>query len=108
MTESNFYEIYQNNSEGFFLTNMPRFLWVEASSVEEACAIAEEHGVYFDGIDKGIDCPCCGDRWYRPNSPMNREEVEEKLAKLTGPDALKWDEWPSQETEFKIVEKTFH
>jgi hypothetical protein len=30
---------------------------------------------------------------------MTREEVEEQLTKLTG------DEWPSQEAEFKIVEK---
>lgn len=105
MTEANFYEFYQNNSGGWFDTKMPRMLWIQASSLEEACDIAEEHGVYFDGCEYGRDCHCCGDRWYRPDSPMTREKVEEQLAKLTGPDALKWDEWPSQEAEFKIVEK---
>ena len=24
----------------------------------------EEYDVYFDGTEKGIDCPCCGDRWH--------------------------------------------
>jgi|DEB0MinimDraft_10_1074344.scaffolds.fasta_scaffold11020_3 hypothetical protein len=105
MTESKFYEFYQNNSGGYFDTSMPRFLWVEASSAEESCAIAEEHGVYFDGADKGIDCECCGDRWYRPYGSVTREELDELIEVRTGPDAFKWDEWPSQEAEFKIVEK---
>ena len=108
MTEANFYEFYQNNSGGYFDTSMPLCLWVEASSAEEACAIAEEHGVYFDGVDKGIDCECCGDRWYSPLSfqhPKTREEVDELIEVRTGPDAIKWDEWPSQEAEFKVIEK---
>ena len=105
MTDANFYEFYQNNSGGYFDTSMPLCLWVEASSAEEACAIAEENGVYFDGSDYGRDCECCGDRWYRPESPITREEVDELIEVRTGPDAIKWDEWPSQEAEFKIVEK---
>jgi len=24
-------------------------------------------GVYFDGVDKGMDCPCCGNRWHLPD-----------------------------------------
>ena len=106
MTDAKFYEFYQNNSGGYFDTSVPLCLWVEASSAEEACAIAEEHGVYFDGVDKGIDCECCGDRWYSPlDQPKTREEVDELIEVRTGPDAIKWDEWPSQEAEFKIVEK---
>ena len=107
MTEANFYEFRQNNSGGSFDTDMPRCLWIEASSEEEACAIAEEHGVYFDGIDKGIDCECCGDRWYRPwKDAMTREEVDSWYTQYwTGPNAVKWDKWEDPEIEFKIVEK---
>lgn len=106
MTEDNFYEFDQNNPGGYFDTSMPRFLWVEASSAEEACEIAEKHGVYFDGVDKGIDCECCGDRWYRTRPrPKTREEVDELIEVRTGPDAFRWDDWPSQEAEFKIIEK---
>lgn len=25
----------------------------------------ETHDVYFDGVEDGFDCDCCGDRWYR-------------------------------------------
>lgn len=105
MTEPNFYEFHQNNPGGFFDKNMPRYLWIEASSKDEACEIAEEHGVYFDGIDEGIDCPCCGDRWYRPWRSMTREEIDESLARLCDPDRFKWDKWPHPLAEFKIVEK---
>lgn len=105
MTEANFYEFRQNNSGGSFNTKMPLYMWIEASSKEEACAIAEEHGVYFDGVDEGMDCPCCGDRWYRPWRSMTREEVDESLAFELGPDAFNWGEWEDREAEFKIVEK---
>ena len=105
MTEANFYEFHQNNTGGDFDTDMPRFMWIEASSEEEACAIAEEHGVYFDGIDKGYDCPCCGDRWYRPWRSMSRAAVDLWYTECSGPDAIKWDKWEDPEVEFKIIEK---
>ena len=27
--------------------------------------LAEDIGLYFDGVEQGMDCSCCGDRWYR-------------------------------------------
>lgn len=57
-----FYTFYQNNSGGFF-TKPAHYVIVEADSAEEANAIAEQNGVYFDGVEEGIDCRCCGDRW---------------------------------------------
>jgi hypothetical protein len=40
-------------------------VWVMAESEEEANRLAEQYaGVYFDGVEKGLDCDCCGDRWY--------------------------------------------
>lgn len=31
--------------------------------------------VYFDGVEEGIDCPCCGDRWSR----LNEWDLKEKI-----------------------------
>jgi hypothetical protein len=53
----------QNNSGGSFIGS--KVIIIEANSVEEANSIAESHGIYFDGVDTGADCECCGDRWRR-------------------------------------------
>ena len=62
-----FYTYNQNNPGGEFEINenLKHFVIIEAGSAYEANAKAEELGIYFDGIEKGIDCSCCGDRWYR-------------------------------------------
>jgi len=61
-----FYNYDQNNSGGYFEVNekVCHRLFIEADSREEADVIAEGLGVYWDGIEKGLDCPCCGDRWH--------------------------------------------
>ena len=59
-----FHTLRQNNSGGFF-TEPAVIVVVRADSEEEAYAIAERNGVYFDGCSTGKDCECCGDRWYR-------------------------------------------
>lgn len=58
------YHYSQNNSGGVFHGPAQNVL-VQARSAKEADRIAEEHDVYFDGASNGLDCPCCGDRWYR-------------------------------------------
>jgi hypothetical protein len=59
-----FYTFFQNNSGGHFIG--PHTVIVEANDAAEANEIAEEKGgVYFDGVIRGMDCECCGDRWYR-------------------------------------------
>jgi hypothetical protein len=62
-----FYEYKQNNSGGSFMmdSQLCHNLIIEANSSEEAELKAESMGVYFNGCDEEIDCPCCGDRWYR-------------------------------------------
>ena len=62
-----FYHYSQNNSGGIFIFNneVSTNVIIEAHSALEANSIAEEHGIYFDGCDRGIDCDCCGDRWSR-------------------------------------------
>jgi hypothetical protein len=43
----------------------PVDVWIMAHDPAEACVLASKHaGVYFDGVSKGMDCDCCGDRWY--------------------------------------------
>jgi len=62
----------QNNSGGFY--NGPQYVIVEAASSVSANTVAEENNVYFNGIDKGIDCRCCGDRWYRVHHGDGKNE----------------------------------
>ena len=65
-----FYTFIQNNSYGEFEMNsfVDQYVIIEADSAEEANKIGEnigDVGIYFDGVEKEIDCPCCGDRWGR-------------------------------------------
>ena len=66
---SNYYMYDQNNSGGNFVYDekLTHRVVVEADSEDEAIKIGKSLGIYFNGCDKGIDCPCCGDRWYRPD-----------------------------------------
>jgi hypothetical protein len=59
------FEFSQNNSGGSFDVddNVCHRLFIEAEDEKSAFDIAESKGIYFDGVEKGIDCECCGDRW---------------------------------------------
>ena len=62
----NWYQFSQNNSGGSFVVDdkLCCELYIEAQNTDEANTIAERLGVYFDGVEQGLDCECCGDRWY--------------------------------------------
>lgn len=62
-----FYHFRQNNSGGSFDVNdnVNVHVLIQAHSASEANGRAEEIGIYFDGVEDGCDCDCCGDRWYR-------------------------------------------
>ena len=64
-----FYHFSQNNSGGSFDVQPNEGIDVnviiEAPSAPEANTIAEGIGIYFNGCSTGIDCSCCGDRWYK-------------------------------------------
>lgn len=62
-----FYCYNQNNSGGHFSDGLliKPYVIIEANSSEQANDIAESVGIYFDGVEDDIDCPCCGDRWFR-------------------------------------------
>lgn len=68
-TELKWYEFSQNNSGGDFevTTELCHRLFIEARNDVEALAKGLEMGVYLNGVRGGIDCGCCGDRWYEPN-----------------------------------------
>lgn len=72
-----FYEISQNNSGGHFDVNDKLYhrLIIEADSAEKAAEKAEELGCYWDGCHNNMDCHCCGDRWYKPDEPIDMERL---------------------------------
>ena len=66
MNMTKFYEYSQNNSGGSFAVDgdLCHRLLIEAETSKQADAIAEGLGCYWNGVDAGMDCECCGDRWY--------------------------------------------
>lgn len=87
-----FYEYSQNNSGGSFILNdnVGVYVWIEAPSREVAHAIATTKGIYFDGVEKGYDCECCGDRWYVSDYHNGHETVEEFLSEHRASLAKGW------------------
>jgi hypothetical protein len=63
-----FFHFHQNNSGGYTHHDMEKGIgtnvWIEADDYTQANAIAERIGLYWNGVSKGCDCECCGDRWY--------------------------------------------
>ena len=58
-----YYVYRQNNSGGQYIG--PKVVIVQAENETKANGLATGIGpVYFDGVANGIDCDCCGDRWY--------------------------------------------
>ena len=72
-----FYHRSQNNSGGGFdfdeAAGITHHVVIEADSAEEATERAEAIGCYWNGVESGADCPCCGDRWYEPGDYGRRE-----------------------------------
>jgi hypothetical protein len=62
-----FFQFTQNNSGGFTVGDY-EYLLIEADTIQQANSFAILNGAYFDGVDKGMDCDCCGDRWKRVES----------------------------------------
>ena len=63
-----FYTFNQNNSGGKFRRDeqagIGELVIIEAPNASEANSRAESIGIYFNGCNEGMDCPCCGDRWH--------------------------------------------
>lgn len=70
-----YYLFRQNNSGGYY-SNVPTEIYIQAPSSEEANEIATKHGIYFDGIENGFDCECCGDRWNRVDETYAIDKID--------------------------------
>lgn len=68
VVKTKFFEFSQNNSGGLFDIDDERGIgpkvWIEAVDTEHANSRAVGLGIYFDGVEDGSDCECCGDRWH--------------------------------------------
>lgn len=78
-----YFHFHQNNSGGCFTIDDKRGLgpevWIEADDLAQAESRAEGVGIYFNGVESGDDCPCCGDRWSAPwDDPVSEPEIDEK------------------------------
>lgn len=73
-----FFTYKQNNTFGEWVTNnkLTHFVIIEADNARKANKKAQKLGIYFDGVDDAIDCPCCGNRWDRCNGDSATEEPE--------------------------------
>jgi hypothetical protein len=106
-----FYELVQNNSGGSFAVNddVTHRILVEAGEYKEAISIFESLGVYWNGVEEGMDCECCGDRWYSPseiNFPYNyggfKKSNAESIAERYGASVIKRTQY-SGNREFDVV-----
>lgn len=72
-----FYTFYQNCSGGVFdenfETGIAECVIIEAEKADDANSKAEAIGIYFGGVACGLDCECCGDRWYPASECDGRE-----------------------------------
>ena len=94
-----FFTFRQNNSGGFF--DGTEYVIIEADSADEANMIAMDHDIYFDGCHKGLDCPCCGDRW----SEVDEYDPSEK-PEIYGKDPTERTNHRGEKPVVKIVRKT--
>ena len=65
LKQLHWYEFTQNNSGGSFDvsdTTCHR-MFIEAYNSDQATSKAEDLGCYWNGVEEGNDCECCGDRW---------------------------------------------
>lgn len=104
-----FYEFSQNNSGGSFHVDdkVCHRLFIEADNKCGAVDKAEELGCYWDGVSKGIDCPCCGDRWDKDFiEPIRLDKYAEEGYCIsvyggTSPNAIQ--EWKHRYGAFEVV-----
>ena len=99
MEMTKFFTYHQNNSGGSFEidNHVALFVIIEADTWQEADEIAIEKGLYFDGCQKGVDCSCCGDRWYSAEwggTPTDKPSIygKDPYNYATDSDRIKWEE----------------
>ncbi len=58
------YSFRQNNSGGYYCQPAKHIIVKDARDEDHAHEIALGAGMYTNGVAAGMDCSCCGDRWY--------------------------------------------
>ena len=72
------YSFNQNNSGGYYTKPAKHIIVKDARDEKHATEIALKVGMYFDGVAAGLDCDCCGDRWY--NLAHEYDHINEAIA----------------------------
>ena len=84
--KTRFFTYIQINSGGNFdvrtFDGIAHFVIVEANNAKHANKRAKEIGLYFNGVRKGIDCPCCGDRWSKQSKGYSEPCINDCPAHL--------------------------
>ena len=74
-----FYTFTQNNSGGNYHYDVKKGIAetviIQAMDLAHAIDKAENLGLYFDGVNKGLDCSCCGDRWNEPQKATYTPQI---------------------------------
>lgn len=105
------YVFHQNNSYGRFEVDdkVCGVLYIEAETFDKAVEKAEELGCYWDGVAKGIDCSCCGDRWYQGHDdPVDIDSFNSEGLEVWIVDGMYSDtisEWQKRFGSYEIIEK---
>lgn len=95
-----FFTYSQNNSSGRYETSERKgigvYVIIEARNAKMANALAQSIGLYFDGVEAGIDCGCCGDRWseaYEDDGTETPQIYDTEVEDFAREDARKygWD-----------------
>lgn len=105
-----FYLFNQNNSGGSFIVNdkVCHRLFIEADDGREALRVAESLGCYWDGVSKGLDCPCCGDRWSRYCNEIDINKFKKDGYEVSVYDSIYHNtvqEWEKKYGKFTIVKQ---
>jgi len=80
-----YFKFRQNNSFGHY-SGTP-LVFIKADNAKAANTIAQDNGIYFNGVADGIDCDCCGDRWY-PVSDDDAQDSPTNTSWVSGDDYI--------------------
>ena len=96
--EHRYFDFTQNNSGGGFNRdeNLGDHVLIAAKDANDANERLMRLGGYFDGVDDGTDCDCCGDRWYR--AWRTEQGTEEPLiCEMLIPVYMQQFRWPGKQ-----------
>ena len=101
----------QNNSGGSFVVDdkLCHRVFIEAKSFDDAVEKAEELGCYWNGVEDGRDCPCCGDRWNKwDDDPVDLEKYKIEGYTVSLYDNIYRDvreEWEKKYRKYNVIEE---